>query len=288
MNGKSRKIILDIAIVILIIALVVIADIVISKFRSNPAEEKIAKNGQSAATDSLALLPIAANEKVFLPILNFHHIDKAPANLSAVDKSFYIEPAKFEDILNKLIAADYRPVFTSEIVNGLKDLKIPDEKIIAITFDDGNEDFYTQAWPILQKLKIISNIYIMTGVKGKSWLTPEQIIELDKSGLVEIGSHTVYHQKLTKITSTEALKELINSKKSLEDLLGKEINIICYPFGLYNQQIEDLAQKAGYEAGLTFDQDAWQNPDNLFELKRISVYPGLDVMKFLEKLRDNK
>ncbi|MCX6745797.1 MAG: hypothetical protein NTX00_02135 [Candidatus Parcubacteria bacterium] len=57
---------------------------------------------------------------------------------------------------------------------------------------------------------------------------------------------------------------------------------------MYNQQIENLAKQAGYEAGLTFDQDAWQPTDNLLELKRISVYPGLDVIKFLEKLKNNK
>jgi peptidoglycan/xylan/chitin deacetylase (PgdA/CDA1 family) len=126
----------------------------------------------------------------------------------------------------------------------------------------------------------------MTGVKGKRWLTSEQIVELDKSGLVEIGSHTVWHPYLKRVAKDRQWQELNDSKIYLDKLLNKSINIICYPFGMYNQQIEDLAKQAGYEAGLTFDQDAWQNPNNLFELKRISVYPGLDVIKFLEKLEN--
>jgi len=122
-------------------------------------------------------------------------------------------------------------------------------------------------------------------VAGANWLTTDQIVELDKSGLVEIGSHTVWHPYLKRVAKERQWQELNDSKKFLDKLLNKSINVICYPFGMYNQQIEDLAKQAGYEAGLTFDQDAWQPTDNLLELKRISVYPSLDVIKFLEKLK---
>jgi len=283
---KHKHYIFDIVIGILLIAVIILADILITKIQSNPGEEKIAKDQELASTDG-STLPIIG-EKVFLPILNFHHIDKAPVNLSNFDKGFYIEPDKFEAILNDLIKNDYRPVFMSEIVSDLKVQKLPKEKIMAITFDDGNEDYYTKAWPILQKLKIKSNMYVMTGVRGSSWLTPDQIVELDKSGLVEIGSHTVWHPYLKRVTKERQWQELNDSKIYLDKLLNKSINIICYPFGMYNQQIEDLAKQAGYEAGLTFDQDAWQPTGNLFELKRISVYPGLDVIKFLDKLKNSK
>ncbi|MCX6743084.1 MAG: polysaccharide deacetylase family protein, partial [Candidatus Parcubacteria bacterium] len=223
---KSRHHLFDLFIAILIIAVVVLADILVVKLKSNPGEERerLDLKGQEKNMESVE---IQVGQKVFIPILNFHHIDKAPANLSNFDKGFYIEPAKFEDILNRLIAADYRPVFTSEIVKYLGDKKLPQEKIMAITFDDGNEDFYTQAWPILQKLKIKSNVYIMTGVKGKSWLTTEQIVELDKSGLVEIGSHTVWHPYLKRVSKERQWQELNDSKIYLDKLLNKSINIIC-------------------------------------------------------------
>ena len=287
---KPTHFLFDFVLAILIIAVIILADILIIKLKSNPAEDKYVKTELPASTDGSTRLTmtVSAGEKVFIPILNFHHIDKAPANLSKFDQGFYIEPDKFATILNDLINNDYRPVFMSEIVGDLEAKKLSKEKIMAITFDDGNEDFYTKAWPILQKLKIKSNVYVMTGVRGANWLTPEQMIELDKSGLVEIGSHTVWHPYLKKVSKERQWQELIDSKKFLDKLLNKSINVICYPFGMYNQQIEDLAKQAGYEAGLTFDQDAWQPADNLLELKRISVYPGLDVIKFLEKLKNNK
>lgn len=287
---KSKHHFFDIVIGLLLITVIILIDVLIVKLKSNPAEERFAKNEQAKATDNLAqsFTDISASQKVFIPIINFHHIDFAQANLGKIAKSFYIEPSKFEEILQDLLDNDYHPVFMSEIVKYLEDKKLPQEKIMAITFDDGNEDFYSQAWPILQKLKIKTNQYIMTGVRGKNWLAPEQIVELDKSGLVEIGSHTVWHPYITRISKERQLSELKNSKEFLDKLLNKNINVICYPFGLHNHQIEELAKQVGYEAGLTFDKDAWQNPNNLLELKRISVYPGLDVIKLLEKIKNSK
>ncbi len=278
----------DLVILILVIILVVLIDFFIASFHSNPGEFKADlpdEENRSIQSSPEKLNEIKVGEAVFLPILDFHHIGDAPANADKITKSYYLTSEQFENNIKALIDNDYRPVFVSEIVDYLSRGVLPDEKIMAITFDDGNEDFYTNAWPILQKYQVKSSMYIMTGVGGSHYLNKDQIIELDKSGLIEFGSHTIYHPKLTQISTTEALKELINSRKYLEDLLDKKINVICYPFGLYNQQIEDLARQAGYQAGLTYDQDAWQNPTDLMALKRISVYPELNIIKFLAKLK---
>jgi peptidoglycan/xylan/chitin deacetylase (PgdA/CDA1 family) len=122
-------------------------------------------------------------------------------------------------------------------------------------------------------------MYIMTGVKGQSWLTADQILELDATGLVEFGSHTVWHPKLTKASAEEINYELTKSKEYLEKLLNKKVTVMAYPFGLYNEAIKNQTKDAGYLAGLTFDQDAWQNPSDLF---------SLGIVKFLEKLQNEK
>ncbi|MCX6744425.1 MAG: polysaccharide deacetylase family protein [Candidatus Parcubacteria bacterium] len=281
----KRQFLLDILIAILVVAVIILVDNLFINLKSKPADDNWFSSSIAPENveTSVELQPISG--KAFIPILNFHHIDTAPAKADKVTRSFYVVPAKFEQIINDLLDNDYRPVFMSEVADYLGKKQLPQENIMAITFDDGNEDFYTNAWPILQKYKIKSSLYIMTGVKGKSWLTPEQILELDKSGLVEFGSHTVWHPKLTKISEEEQRRELVDSKEFLGKLLNKQIEILCYPFGLYNDSIKALAKEVGYKASLTFDQDAWQNPDDLMALTRISVYPGLDVMKFLDKLK---
>jgi peptidoglycan/xylan/chitin deacetylase (PgdA/CDA1 family) len=285
---KNRLIYIDIIIAILIVVMLILVDHLVMNWRSRPADEdwsKIGINGQDEQGQEV-FDRILDGERAFLPILNFHHIGIAPAKSSAVSKSFYIESDKFEAMIKGLLDEGYQSVFVSEAVDYLQQKQLPKQKIMSISFDDGNEDFYTNAWPILQKLNVKASMYLMTGVRGKDWLTVDQILELNDTGLVEFGSHTVWHPKLTKISAEEQAKELTDSKEFLEKLLNKKSNILAYPFGLYNEEIKAQTKTAGYAAGLTFDQDAWQDPDDLFALTRISVYPELNVSKFLEKLKN--
>lgn len=280
---KNKHFLLDILIAILVVAVIILADHLVMNFRSKSADYY--GSADSAENNGgIEMTKITQGEHVFLPILNFHHIGQAPARASKVDQSFYLEPAQFEKILQDLIAAGYHFYFVSELAAELQNGQIPKEKPLAITFDDGNEDFYTAAFPILEKYNLKSSMYVMTGVKGQAWLTADQMLELDSTGLVEFGSHTVWHPKLTKAKPDEIIYELTKSREYLEKLLNKKISGLAYPFGLYNDEIKKQAEAAGYLVGLTFDQDAWQNSADLLSLTRISLYPGLDIIKFLDKL----
>jgi len=289
---KKSHLFFDLIIAGLIIVVLILVDLFVINLKSSPADlwaEKWQNNGdagQDSLSNSIIEYQDITSENVFVPILNFHHIAQAPAGVSAVTKTYYITPDHFENIIIDLIAADYEFVFVSEIIDFLQDKQLPTKQIIAITFDDGNKDFYTNAWPILQQYKVKSSVYVMTGVGGDNYLNEAEIIEIVKSGLGEVGSHTIWHPKLTQISAEQRLKELEISKDDLESLLNREIKVIAYPYGLYNEDVKSLAQAIGYEAGLTFDQDAWQKVADLMELKRISVYPNLNVIKFLNKLKE--
>ncbi|MBD3360163.1 MAG: polysaccharide deacetylase family protein [Candidatus Buchananbacteria bacterium] len=294
-KNKKRQLVFDIIITVLVVLVIVLIDFFVVSLRSSSGDfkEEVLQADQSQSINSPEnsiitkdLEQIKPGEKVFIPILNFHHIDKVPANVSKTTASYYIEPNDFEMIMQNLIAYNYQTVFLSEVIDLLEQGIKPPDNWLVLTFDDGNINYYTNAWPILQKYNLKSSIYIMTGVGGENYLSDEQIKELSESSLVEVGSHTIYHPKLTQISKPERLKELEISKDELEELLNTDITILSYPFGLYNQEIKDLAKAVGYKAGLTFDQDAWQDPQDLFELKRISVWPQMNVVKFLEKLKN--
>jgi len=290
-NEKIKQYLISLLIILLVVLVFALIDFFIINLRSNPGDDKAEVMKSNASLDTSTMLSMTSSEKiepgekVFVPILNFHHIDKAPSGVSSITKTYYIEPDKFEAILIDLIASGYKAVFVSEIVELLEQGIRPPANVMAITFDDGNQNYYTNAWPILKKHGLKSSMYIMTGVGGENYLNDEQIKELDMTGLVEIGSHTIYHPKLTKISASERMRELEQSKDELEELLDKEITVLAYPFGLYNDDVKALSKAVGYKAGLTYDQDAWQNPDDLMELTRISVYPNLNVVRFLEKLK---
>ncbi|MBD3311533.1 MAG: polysaccharide deacetylase family protein [Candidatus Magasanikbacteria bacterium] len=233
----------------------------------------------------------ASNKEVFvniddqfvLPVLLFHHIGNPSSDVNENNKIWYVSEDKFEDILEYIKKIGYNDLFTEEAVEYINRGVLP-EKAIIISFDDGAKDFYDKAWPILRKYKIKSSVYLMTGVKGDNWLSKDQIKELSDSGLVEFGSHTRYHEYLTRVDMQTARAELGDSKKYLDDLLDKEIKIISYPFGLYNQDIIEMAKGLGYRAGLTIKSGSWQSKENLFEIRRNIITNNTNIENLFKDL----
>ena len=143
-----------------------------------------------------------------------------------------------------------------------KSQEISDRKV-AITFDDGYEDVYSNAVPILQKYNFTAFVFIITGFVGKynSWdynlgkkrkrhLSWKQIKEMSECGF-GFGSHTVNHPDLTKIEKRFVEYELKKSKEVLEDKLGKETIFLSYPFGRHNRFVQEEAQRLGYKRAYT-------------------------------------
>ena len=226
---------------------------------------------------------INIEEKFYLPIIAIHHVGDPSVEISPENKLWYISEKKFTDLLEIIKENDYRPIFMEEAIDYIHQGLLPNKSII-LTFDDGANDFYTKAWPILKKCNFKANVYIMTGVKSVNWLNREQIKDLYKSGLVDFGSHTRYHTYLTRVSLEEADEEMRKSKFFLEELLEKPIRIISYPFGLYDGQIIELAKSLGYEAGLTIKSGVWQEKQKLFEFKRNIITNNSDITNlFLEE-----
>lgn len=184
-----------------------------------------------------------------------------------------------------------------------------DRKRILITFDDGYESIYNNAYPIMQGFEQSGCVFIITGFVGEKnkWdyslgkrfqhLSWEQIQEMQRYGF-EFGSHTVSHRDLTKLKPPYVKYELEKSKKTLEDKLGKAIIALSYPFGRFNEQVQEIAQNVGYKLVFGFHPqfNVSENPDfptvfrmpiyridNLFSLK---TKIGQGSLYWLMEMRD--
>ncbi|HEY1269013.1 MAG TPA: polysaccharide deacetylase family protein [Candidatus Binatia bacterium] len=105
-------------------------------------------------------------------------------------------------------------------------------------------------------------------------LTDEQLKKLSAGG-IEIGSHTVTHPSLAGLSRADAVEELTASKKRIEAALGRRVRFLAYPFGAsqhFNPDVEELTEKAGYEAALTTVPGVNGRGSDLFALKRLGVY----------------
>lgn len=226
---------------------------------------------------------------VKFPIVTYHYVEYVADPADFIRKSLDVNPALFERQLKQLSQADYHSYFVRDIPD-IFDGKISyDPKSIILTFDDGYEDFYTGAFPLLKKYQMKATIYIIVDKIGKTgYLTKAQIKELLASNLVEVGSHTLDHVYLKQAAAKTASKQILESKKQLEELFGIKIFSFAYPYGAFNQATVDLVKEAGYSAAVSVISGTMQSPDNQFFLSRIRAgkLMGVDAVKALENIKN--
>ncbi len=169
-------------------------------------------------------------------------------------------------------------------------------KFTVITFDDGYRDFMENAWPVMQQYDFPATVFISTDLVGcenevflnKSCLTWTEISTLHREG-VEFGSHTVTHPKLDKLNHAELIREISESKNTLEDKLGVEITSFSCPYAFPNTpdfkwKYEKMLINAGYSYGVTTRIGKASVKDGLLTLKRIPVNDFDDPQLFMAKL----
>jgi len=139
---------------------------------------------------------------------------------------------------------------------------LPSNEQPEFCFDDGYEDTFTNAFPILSEFGFTANLFVITGVLGtlNSWdftlfgkfkhLSREQLKALADAGW-SIGSHTKSHLALTTLSPSLLRAELDDSKKFLEDLIGKAVTAISFPFGNFNARVIEACKEAGFQEAIS-------------------------------------
>lgn len=190
-----------------------------------------------------------------IPGLLFHSI--SPENFQLTLSS--IPVLRFKSIICYLKMNNFYPCTISEM-NSTGKVSPPLRKIL-LTFDDGCRSFFTQVLPLLEELKIKTTIFPVAGYLGKSssWdimplfthLTKSEIREISDLGH-EIGSHGLTHADLTYLGASDLSAELNDSKKILEDITGKGVTALSFPYGSWNTHIWERAQETGYRSGTIY------------------------------------
>jgi len=213
-----------------------------------------------------------------IPILYYHFIKNPGANTRI--KGLFTNKTHFEWQIRQLIKRGFTFITFEDIA--LKQYDINERNII-ITFDDGCESLYLNAFPILKKYGIKAVIYVVAesiGARNIVWehnenkdplniLSKEQLLEMRAYG-IEIGSHLCHHVHLPDLSDSNIKNELTESKRILEQELELKVYSVAYPFGSYNNNVLTMAKDAGYEFGVTtkYGNNLLTND---FELFRISV-----------------
>jgi peptidoglycan/xylan/chitin deacetylase (PgdA/CDA1 family) len=162
------------------------------------------------------------------------------------------------------------------------------EQRASISFDDGLVQTAREAIPMLLERGARCSMFIATGLMGKRHpdldeemiVSREEVLELAQAG-VEIGAHTVDHVELNDLPFEQALDQLRRSKATLEDLLGKEVTSMAYPYGRPRGQTPLAAECAGYElACACAGPGAWEP----FNLPREPIHPSATPLRLRLKM----
>lgn len=208
-----------------------------------------------------------------LPVYMYHYI-RVPDPKDRLGVGLSVTPDVFEMQLKQLKAA-HRHTITSWQMRGPR----VETGSVLLTFDDGYEDFYTTAYPLLEKYQMTGAVAVITDKIGQpGYLTADQILDIHKHG-IEIMSHTRQHKDLNIVSSLEARDEIFGSKTILEHLLQEPINSFVYPSGKYNEVTLKLVQEAGYRYAFTTKPgDAHLNHQNALELHRHRITSDVKEM----------
>jgi len=220
-------------------------------------------------------------DSVQVPILLYHHIAVSPVN-----SRYYVTPEKFEEQIKLLHDWEYTTITIEMLVKAITEgVSLPPRPII-ITFDDGNIDNYTTAFPIMQKYGFTGVLYIVSNrLQAEGYMNVEQIREMAAAGW-EVGNHSVSHPDLNGGLPPEVLRhEIVQSRQDLEAALGLPVLTFAYPFGEVGSAAVDYVKFAGYIAGVGatgFTAD--QGLSNLFILQRIEIKGNEDAKTFIRFL----
>ncbi|MDD2806968.1 MAG: polysaccharide deacetylase family protein [Patescibacteria group bacterium] len=232
-------------------------------------------------TVDTAAKPAPESRQAHFPILVFHHIRDYQPSDTKNDRTFIIPPADFEKQLKYLSDNDYSFITISQLADYLAGGNDLPPKPIAITFDDGDVNQYTNAFLILKKYNIIATFYIFVNPIGvsKNYLTWEEVKAMSDAGM-EIGSHGWYHLFLDKLSDGQELaeidQEIVKSQAIIEQQLGRPVVSFGYPFGTYNDDVVARIKAAGYNSARGIVNGKTHRSDSLFNLKAYFITADFD------------
>ncbi len=206
-------------------------------------------------------------------------------SISSNSYRYAVSLKEFEKQINKL-SKNFNFVSLDQITSPekRKKIKLPS---VAITVDDG----YTDAMNILditKKYHIPITLFVMSDNANANrkelhnnlkFLSTKELNILIKNGW-SIGSHSATHTNLLNIEGYDLEKEIVNSKKILENKLGVKVKYFAYPRGFYSNRIIEFVKKAGYKAAFTIDSGHVDMSPNLFTLPRTIVDKTHSISEF--------
>jgi peptidoglycan/xylan/chitin deacetylase (PgdA/CDA1 family) len=270
-------------------------DSYVSCYLNISSDETKSFKGPSAKLLITGAKPFTRN---YIPIIELHDIAVNAPSLQDITSG------AFNYLCSTLKSYGYQTITFIDLLNYLDHGKTLPEKPVIITSDDGYQDVYTYAFPILKNYGYKMTVFLVTGLIGNSdadrkmneWdfdnrqvphhnlLIWPEILEMSNYGC-EFQSHSVTHQRLGSSSKEEILYQLTQSKSDIESHLGKPVLFISYPYGNFSDLVFSSLSEAGYRGGIIADEGIEDvRSISLARIKRILINGLNDPGRYAEYL----
>lgn len=210
-----------------------------------------------------------------IPILMYHQVADIPGKLDP--RGLAVPPLQFEQQMSYLARNNYKCLSLHEAVHFFKNGQRPPARSFVLTFDDGYQDFYLNAAPIMDKFRFTATVFLVANhVNGSSdwWvaegatsgklLSWDETRDLARRGYI-LGSHSLNHPFLDSLDDQSTFLEIRNSKLLLEAQLNTRVEFFSYPYSVTNIHIEKMVENAEYTAACAGDS----GPLSVYHLWRV-------------------
>lgn len=219
--------------------------------------------------------------------LLYHDIDTETCPSEKIDhatRETVCRREEFERHMMFLSLSGYHVLSVEQYSHAMAHKNLPSKPIV-LTFDDGHISNYVCAFPVLKKFGFKATFYIVADRIGKPWhMNSDQLRELDEWGM-EIASHGLTHTYLPLMGIHDIRKELILSKKNLEDCIGKKVKSFAYPGGHFTRSILYEVRKAGYDNAVSCLVGRNDEKTDIYRYKRIEMRRGTSEDNFQNALK---
>ena len=233
-----------------------------------------------------------------VPILMYHSVSDGPKETLHPYYRTVTNPAVFQSHMQHLSENGYTTLRASDVSEHLEGGGSQIKKPVAITFDDGFRDFYTNAFPVLAQYGFTATMYLPTSyIANESrefgragCMTWSEVRELQSRG-IEFGSHTVTHPHLSTIERERVRFEIASSKETIEQEVGCAVTSFAYPFAFpetdrpFTASLRGMLQEAGYSNGVNTVIGTTDRKTDCFFRKRLPVN-SCDNQKLLQAKLD--
>ncbi len=217
--------------------------------------------------------------QVIAPILLYHHV-----NGENTDSRYRVSIPDFRAQMQTLYEEGYTTITISMLVEALTKGRDLPPKPVVITFDDGHQSVYENAFPVMSEFGFVGVFYI---VANRIYDIDDFVNITDLKTMIaagwEIGSHGYTHSDITQNHGSAAY-EIAQSKHDLERAIGSDVNTFAYPFGTFDTFVGQKVSNYGYLAGMGLGKSTTHTLGNLFYLNRIEIHGDTSLDEFYNKI----